>query len=187
VVADGGLMWSSALGTLGTGPLLSQSLLPPGTDVITLTATNSAGLSASTGITVHVDDSIDPDGPTMQVSPGSVTWHIGSDVTTPQTQTLTVSNFGTGSLTWEVSSNSAWLTVSRTSGSDGDTLVTTGDPTGLKNGDTRSGQLTFTTTSNGYTQTLRVPVSLIRGNVYQNSYAGPMPSLRYVYLPIVLK
>jgi hypothetical protein len=65
-------VWSSVLGTLGTGPLPSQSLLPPGTDVITLTATNSVGLSASTGITVYVDDSIDPDGPTMQVSPGSV-------------------------------------------------------------------------------------------------------------------
>jgi len=145
------------------------------------------GLSASTSITVHVDDSIDPDGPTMQVSPGSVTWDIGSDVTTPQTQTLTVSNFGTGSLTWQVSSDSAWLTVSRTSGSDGDTLVTTGDPTGLNNGDTRSGQLTFTTTSNGYTQTVQVSVSLIRGNVYQNPYTGAMPSLTFVYLPLVLR
>lgn len=148
---------------------------------------NSAGLSAGTSVTVYVDDSIDPDGPTMQVPPGSVTWDIGSNVTAPQTQTLTVSNFGTGSLTWQVSSDSAWLTVSRASGNEGDTLVAMGGSTGLNNGDMRLGQLTFTTTSNGYTQTLQVPVSLIKGNVYQNSYTGAMPSLRYVYQPIVLK
>jgi hypothetical protein len=98
-----------------------------------------------------------------------------------------VSNFGTESLTWEVSSDSAWLTVSRTSGSDGDTLVATGDPTGLNSGDTRLGQLTFTTTSNGYTQTLQVLVSLIKGNVYQSPYNGPMPQLKFVYLPLVLR
>jgi hypothetical protein len=166
---------------------MTQSLLPPGMDVITLTATNAEGVPASATVTVYVDDNIDPDGPTMEVSPGSITWHINSGVTAPQTQTLSVSNFGTGSLSWQVSSDAAWLTASKTSGNDGDTLVATGDPAGLSNGDTRSGDLTFTTTSNGYTQTVQVPVSLIKGNVYQSTYTGPMPPLKFVYLPIALR
>jgi hypothetical protein len=136
---------------------------------------------------VYVDDNIDPDGPTMQVSPGTVTWSLDSGVTTPQTQTLTVSNFGTGSFTWQVSSDSAWLTVSAASGNDGDSLVATGNPAGMNDGETRSGHLTFTTADNGYTQTLQLPVSLIQGDIFQNSYTGSMPPLRFVYLPIVLR
>ena len=187
VIGSSGLVWSSASGTLGTGPLMTQSLLPPGADVITLTATNKEGLSASASVTVYVDDNIDPDGPTMQVSPGTVTWAIGHGVTTPQTQTLTVSNFGTGSFTWQVSSDSSWLTTSAASGNDGDSLVATGNPAGMNDGETRSGHLIFTTTDNGYTQTLQLPVSLVKGNIFQSAYTGPMPPLRLVYLPIILK
>ncbi len=187
LVADNGLTWSSASGVLGTGSLLTEDTLPPGTNVITLTATNSSGLSASTHVTVHIDDYIDPDGPTLQVKPGSITWSIGAEVTTPQTTTLTVSNFGTGSLTWNVSSDSAWLTVSKTSGSQNESLVATGNPSGLNNGQTRSGNLIFTTVSNGYTQTVTVPVSLIKGDIFQSPYTGPQPPLRYLYLPLVVK
>jgi hypothetical protein len=187
MVSNAGLAWSSAAGALGAGPLMTQSLLPPGADVITLTATNSEGLAASASVTVYVDDNIDPDGPTLQVSPGSVTWAINSGVTTPQTQTLTVSNLGTGSFTWQASSDSTWLTVSATSGNDGNSLVATGNPAGMNNGETRSGHLTFTTTNNGYTQTLQLPVSLTQGDIFQSAYTGPMPPLRFVYLPIVIK
>jgi len=187
VVAAANLAWSSAAGSLGAGPLLTQNLLPPGINVITLTATNSNGLSASTHVIVNVDDNIQPDGPTLQVAPGSIVWSIGNGVTTQQTQTLSVANFGTGSLTWQVSSDAAWLTVSKSSGNEGDTLVAFGDPTGLNDGQTRSGDLAFTTSSNGTLQTLHVPVTLMKGNVYQSSYTGPQPPLKIVYLPIVLR
>jgi hypothetical protein len=187
VIANANLVWSSAAGPLGAGPLLTQNLLPPGADVITLTATNSHNLSASAHVIVYVDDNIQPDGPTLQIAPGSIVWSIGSGVTSPQTQTLTASNLGTGSLTWQVSSDAAWLTVSKSSGNQGETLVATGDPSGLKDGQTRSGDLAFTTTSNGVLQTLHVTVTLIRGNVYQSPYTGPQPALKIVYLPIVLR
>ena len=108
-------------------------------------------------------------------------------MTAPQTQTLTVSNFGTGSLTWQVSSDATWLTVSKLSGNEGDTLVATGDPTGMNDGQTRSGNLAFTTTSNGVLQTLHVPVTLVRGKVYQRPYTGPQPALKIVYLPMMLR
>ena len=98
---------------------------------------------------------------------------------------MTVTNFGTGSLTWQASSDSAWLTLSATSGSQDDSLVATGDPTGMHDGETRSGNVIFTSTSNGTTQTLTVPVSLIKGNVFQSPYIGPLPKL--VYLPLIMK
>ncbi|HZY44368.1 MAG TPA: hypothetical protein VFF70_06405, partial [Anaerolineae bacterium] len=135
----------------------------------------------------YVDDNIDPDGPTMDVSPGWITWNINSSVTAPQTRTLTVSNFGTDSLTWHVSSDSGWLTVSKATGNDGETLIATGNPAGLKNGETWIGHLIFTTNSNGITQTVPLPVSLIKGDLYQSPYLGPMPPLKFVYLPIVLR
>jgi hypothetical protein len=65
--------------------------------------------------------------------------------------------------------------------------VATGNPTGMNNGETRTGKLIFTTTSNGYTQTIPVAVSLIKGNIFQSPYLGPMPSLKFIYLPIVLR
>ena len=57
----------------------------------------------------------------------------------------------------------------------------------MKDGQTRSGDLAFTTTSNGVLQTLHVPVTLMRGNVYQSPYTGPQPTLKIVYLPMVLR
>jgi hypothetical protein len=186
-VADNGLVWTSAAGILGYGPHLTYSLLPPDANLITLTAMNSGNIAASTTVTVNVDDDVDPDGPMLQVSPGSITWHVGNGVTTPQTTTLTTSNFGTGSLTWQVSSDAAWLTVSRTSGSNGDTLVATGNPAGQKDGETRSGQLTFTWVTAGVTQTWQLPVELIKGNPFQSPYLGPQPALRKVFLPLILR
>ncbi len=47
LVADGGLVWQDALGNvIGTGALVSSDTLRVGVNVVTLTATNSAGESA---------------------------------------------------------------------------------------------------------------------------------------------
>ena len=181
------MVWTSTAGILGSGPHLSDSLLPPGANLITLTAMNSANIAASTTVTVNVDDDVDPDGPMLQVSPGSITWHVGNGVTTPQTTTLTTSNFGTGSLTWQVSSDATWLTVSKITGPDGAALVATGNPAGQKDGETRSGQLTFTWVTTGVTQTWQLPLELIKGNPFQSPYLGPQPPLRLVFLPLILR
>lgn len=165
-IPDSGLTWSSAAGTLGTGHLLTESLLPPGVNVITLTAKNSAGLSAKANVTVTIDDAPEPDGPSMQVTPGVVSWAINAGVTTKQTQTLTVTNYGTGSLAWTVSSDSPWLTVSATSGGDGTSITVTGDPTGMADGATRIGNLIFNSSSSGTPQVLKVAVSLTKGDIY---------------------
>ncbi len=186
-LADASLTWSSAAGALGTGHLLSKNLLPPGANVITLTAKNSVGLSASASVTVTVEDAPEPDGPSLQVTPGAVNWSINDGVVAKQTQTLTITNFGTGALTWQVTSDSPWLKVSAASGKDGDSITATGDPNVMASGEIRSGNLIFTSSSSGALQTLKVPVTLIRGDLYQNAYLGSAsiyPPL-LIFLPFV--
>jgi hypothetical protein len=179
------LTWKFKGNAIGTGTTMSQSLLPPGVDVIVLEAQNSAGMTASTSVTVTVDDNIDPDGPTLQVTPGTITWHIDEGVSAPQTRTLGIVNVGTGSLAWTASSNAGWLTLSAYSGGDGASVTATGSPAGLLSGDTRTATLTFTTASAGFTQTVQIPVSLIKGNIYQATYTGPQPPGHYLLLPLI--
>ena len=52
----------------------SSDNLLVGTHTITLTATNSVGLSASTSITVVVDDDLDLLDPTLTVGPTQLGW-----------------------------------------------------------------------------------------------------------------
>jgi hypothetical protein len=196
-LADAKLTWSNGAATLGSGHLLSQNsilppnpssnLLPMGDNPITLTATNSLGLTGSAVVHVIVDDNVEPDGPTMQVSPGTVGWALNSGDTTKQTRTLTVSNFGTGSFTWNVTSDAAWLTVSAATGPDGGTLVATGDPAGMANGQIRTGHLIFTTTTNDVIQTIKLAVTLAVGDTLQSPYLGPLPASLSLYLPIVVR
>ena len=181
------LAWKFQSQTLGTGPLLTTQQLPPGVDVITLMATNRAELTATTRVTVTVDEDIEPPDAVLGVAPGAITWHIDADATAPQMRMLSVTNAGTGSPGWQVRSDAAWLTVSKASGSLGETLVATGDPAGLHNGETWVGHLMFTTTSYGKTQTVQVVVTLIKGDVFQNLYTGPVPAPPHgtLYLPMV--
>jgi hypothetical protein len=118
-IDDTHLVWMFQSQMLGTGPLLTTQQLPPGVDVVTLMATNRAGLSATTQVIVTVDDDIEPPDTVLGVSPGAITWHINSDATAPQTRTLSVSNAGPGSASWQVSSDAAWLSVSKASGTWG--------------------------------------------------------------------
>ncbi len=80
-VGDAGLAWSSdKAGALGTGALVSSDSLPVGVNIITLTATNSVGQSATATVTVVVDDDLNPPGPTLSAGPGQVAlacgcWH----------------------------------------------------------------------------------------------------------------
>src|SRR5205085_843160 len=73
-VSGAGLLWSTQAGPLGTGSLRSTSGLPVGTNVITLRATNSATLSASTSLTVVVDDDLNLLGPTLTAGPLQFAW-----------------------------------------------------------------------------------------------------------------
>src|ERR1700737_1192128 len=77
-VADDQLVWSNDKGELGKGALLSTTTLPVGKNQIQLTATNRDGLSASTTITVFIDDDLNLPGPTLSAGPPQVGWHVAS-------------------------------------------------------------------------------------------------------------
>ena len=48
-----------------------------------------------------------------------------------------------------------------------------------------SATLTFTTASGGFTQTVQIPVSLIKGDIYQATYTGPQPPPLLQFLPLI--
>ena len=77
--------------------------MPVGTNVITLQAVNSKGLSATITVTVVVDDNLGQPGATLTVSPGQVGWHINEGITALQTYDLKINDSG-GSTSIELDS-----------------------------------------------------------------------------------
>ena len=179
-IADGSLVWSNAAGVMGVSNALSVSTLPIGANVITLTATNSQGLSATASITVVVQDSLDLLGPTLSASPQHFAFAFPRNPTTAQTATLNISNMGSGALTWTASENAAWLTVGAASGSAPASLVLTVNPVGVPSGASLNTVLTLQSSNGPVTQTIEIPVLMSVGV----SFNDPA---RYVYLPIVVK
>jgi hypothetical protein len=54
-LTDGSLVWSSdRQGELGIGSSLALNTLEPGTHIITLTATDSYGISTQTSVLIHI-------------------------------------------------------------------------------------------------------------------------------------
>ncbi|HLH72318.1 MAG TPA: hypothetical protein VKX96_03465, partial [Chloroflexota bacterium] len=182
-VAPSGLAWSSdKSGSLGTGSLVTLSNLPVGQSVITLTATDSAGLQAQTSVTITVGDDLSLPGPTLSVGPTQIVWHVADGVTTKQTAQLIIGNAGGGSLTWTASANVPWISLSASSGSTPATITVTGDPSTIAPDTAASGAITLTG-SNG--QTVTVPVGMALGYVWANGNQPPVS--RNVYLPLVAK
>ena len=180
-VSDANLVWTTQRGPLGTGRLFSVEALAAGINVITLTATNSAGLTASTRITVFVDDDLSDIGSTLMASPDSFAFTFGGNAEVAQTQTLQVVNVAGTGMEWSATSNVPWLTLSAASGNaDRSDVVLTANPAGLANGD-YTGQITLTNTSSTPAQVVVVPVSLsINNNAYNpvnfsNNNGNPNP------------
>jgi hypothetical protein len=193
LVASSGLVWKNALGTvLGTGPTLSLTSLPVGTNVITLKATDSVGQSASTTVKVIVDDDLTLPGPTLIAGPLQVGWQVPAGTTQLQTANVSISNGGSGSLDWTASSDQTWLKISAPGGTvsdtgDPSTLTLTAHPTGLANNKTFIAHVTLTKpASGGYPpQTVEILVTLGIGDVHVSpvkSFAG-----HRVFMPMLNK
>ncbi|MFN8533032.1 MAG: hypothetical protein U0556_05765 [Dehalococcoidia bacterium] len=174
-VPNSGLAWRNQKGPLGTGPQISRTDLPVGTNVITLTATNGAGLSASTAITIVVKDDLSLPGPTLSVAPTSVAWHVPTGSTAVQTATLGVSNIGAGALNWTGADDASWLTLAPTTGAAPSSVVISANPSGLPNGFFASATITIS----GAAQVVTVPVTIAVGDVWSTNGAGP-----YVTTPV---
>lgn len=183
-VTGSNLVWTYQKGALGTGALLSSDTLPVGTNHITLTATDSANLSASTTITVVVDDDLSLLDSTLTAGPTQFGWSFPANATTPQTAKLTIGNAGAGTLNWTATSDATWLTLSASSGTTPDSLTVTADPSGIPANTGLSGHITLIAppAGNQLTQTITIPAGIVVGSL-QDKPISFQPSL--VFLPLI--
>ena len=123
---------------------MSSQSLKVGTHIITLSATNSNGLSASTSITVIVDDDLNLLGPTLTAGPTQFDWQFAAGATTAQPQVLHISNAGDGTLNWTATTDAPWLTLSAANGTGDADLTLTADPTSVPDGSYLGGTVTLT-------------------------------------------
>lgn len=194
-VADAGLVWQNAQGVvLGTGALVSLDTLPVGTNVISLVATNSTGETASTTVTVIVDDDLTLPGATLSAGPSPVSWHISADESAAQTADVSITNAGSGTLNWTATSNQPWLTLSAAQGTveaNGDPVkvTLTANPSGLASGQTHVAQVTLTKPASGSEaeQTIVIPVSLSIGDVWDVAPAAAPVQSQSLYLPLITR
>jgi hypothetical protein len=173
-LADPNLAWSSPQGSLGAGARLSVANLPLGVNLLTLTATNSLGLAATSTITVVVDADPIVLGPTLTVGPTQVGWHVTQGELQLQTAELDIGNRGGGSLQFTVSSGASWLSSNVTQGTAPATITLTADPAGLADGASEDTTLTLTAVGNPG-QVITVPVRLAAGNTFVTGNGPPPP------------
>jgi hypothetical protein len=179
-VDPSGLVWRNQYGIIGRGSAAELDDLPAGQNVITLTATNSAGLSRSTSVTVLVDDDLDLLGPTLTAGPMQLGWHLEPGATAPQVANITITNSGDGTLTWTASESASWLSLGAASGTAPSTLTVTANPTGMPAGKTASTTIQLVG-SDG--TTLAIPVSLGIGDVL----GGYGSTAGLAYIPLLMK
>jgi hypothetical protein len=182
-VAARNLIWSNQDGPLGQGPLLSLADLPVGVNTISLRARNSVGLTATTTITVIIEDNLALPGPTLTAGPTAISWHVAEGTSEMQHAQITISNAGSGTVSWQASSNAGWLTVNQNSGSAPAQLSISANPAGLAVGSTAKATITITS-ANG--DSVTIPVSLSIGNTHDHDDDPPTtPARRTVYLPLI--
>jgi hypothetical protein len=93
--------------------------------------------------------------PSLAVSASSLSFLGTAGSSNPSAQSVTVSNAGTGTLSWTAASNQSWLTASPASGTNTGTLAVSVNLAGLAGG-TYSGAVTV----NGGGDSKTIPVSL---------------------------
>jgi hypothetical protein len=173
-LADTHLEWSSPQGALGSGARLSVANLPLGSNRLTLTATNSLGLAATSSVVVVVDADPVALGPTLTAGPGQLGWHVTAGEVALQTAELDIGNRGSGDLQFTISSGAAWLTQNVTQGTAPATITLTANPAGFAEG--VSVDTTVTVAAIGFpAQVITVPVRLAVGNTFVVGNGPPLP------------
>ncbi len=186
-VEESNLLWrlGDGLTLLGTGSMVNLDIddLPVGEVEINLIATNSGGQTATDSVTIIVHDDLVFPGPTLDVSPSILSWHLESGTTTLQTAVLTIHNPGTGTLNWTAVATAPWLTLSATSGTATQSITVTADPPVLGPVDRRLGHINVTgTDADGQVVgTVSIPVNLAAGALWFRE------AEETIYLPLVRK
>jgi cysteine-rich repeat protein len=169
VIPDESITWANAYGEIGIGRLVKTDQLEVGENLITVTATNSLGESGVASVTIFVGDDILPVGPRIAAAPANVSWHIATDATEVQADLLQVENSGGGSLSFDIVSDSDWVTVDDASGlTDVDapaSLIVRADPAAVAAATTGVATLTLQNTADPE-DVIVVAVQLSRGNTF---------------------
>jgi hypothetical protein len=141
--------WLSVTPASGNTPgSLSVSVNPAGlaagtyTGTVTITASGASNSPQKVAVTLAVTGT-PPTNPSLNVTPGTVTFTYASGTSTPGTQSLSVASSGTALNITATASGGAWLTVTPTTGSTPATLKVNANPTGLAAG-TYNGTITIT-------------------------------------------
>lgn len=189
-VADTGLVWQDAYGAvIGTGAQVSSDALRVGVNVITLTATNSAGESAAASVTITVGDDLNPAGPTLAVSPAVLSWHVAAGSVAAQGGSLSLSNTGGGALSWTAESDQPWLTLAAAAGTIAEgggavALALQADPSALADDSTATAHVTVDAGAAG---SVVIPVSLAKGYVWQPAPVVAPPGGHRVFMPLAIR
>jgi len=157
--------WLSATPASGNTPgSLSVSINPSGlaagtyTGTVTITASGASNSPQKVAVTLAVTGA-PPANPSLNITPGTLTFTYASGSTTSGSQNLSVTSSGTVLSITAAASGGAWLAVTPGTGSTPSTLKISANPTGLAAG-TYNG--TITVTSNGAANSPQtVPVQLV--------------------------
>lgn len=156
-IADGDIRWSVNDGRMAsTGSTYTAYLLPVGTNIVSVRATNGDGQTTEKTVTVIVNDDVDYPGPSLAVGPDQVHWQLAEGLAEQEPAVLTINNFGTGSLSWIASVDAAWVSLDAESGDTPGTLTLSVDSSQLTAGEPLNTTLVITG-NNG--QTVNLPVS----------------------------
>jgi nucleoid-associated protein YgaU len=162
------LVWSSASRILGKGAGISVGDLEVGSNVVTLTATNAAGLTTTAAVTVVVGDVLTLPGPLLASTPSSVSWSIDGNESAVQTSSLAVSNVGgENELNFVATSNQPWLTVNGAASASlaaPATLTLSANPAELADLSATVAELRLTNTRDPQDIVI-VPVTVLKGNL----------------------
>lgn len=161
------LVWTRGSEIIGTGSLISKEDLLVGLNEITLSATNSSGLTASDTITVLVDDDLTLPGPVISAAPSFVGWQVSAGTTAIQSATLTISNAGGGSLSWTTAEDAPWLSIGDDTGTVPAELTLFADPSGIPVSTTVNTTLSLSS-DDPEVESLLIPVSLSVGDVWRD-------------------
>ncbi|MBX3053127.1 MAG: hypothetical protein KF753_16710 [Caldilineaceae bacterium] len=175
-LTDAAFAWTSDLdGPLGPGANLSLDTLSAGQHAVSVTATDSDGLSATITRTIAISQDVTSAVNLLVVMPQTVQLVAVVGTTHPVTGTLAIrdANASTGvtpPLNWTVSDDAAWLSLAVSAGTAPSDLSVSADPTGFA-----TGIYTGTVTVQAGATVADVAVSL---NVTPPSYSIFVPAIQ---------
>ena len=160
--ASGGAAWlavspasGSAPGTVTVSPHINGLAAGTYNGTVTVTAAGSQGSPKDIPVTLTVSA---PTPPALSVTPATLSFSATVNGANPAAQALSVTNAGSGSLSWTASDDAPWLTESPASGSAPGSISEAVSITGLTAG---SYSATVTVTAAGATGSPKqIPVTL---------------------------